>query len=75
MSYILKEADTVMVNLQDLANNLLSAKKVGIGPAALPAELQSNIDDISKKINDVTIHFRDITTTNSNEIRVLMHPV
>ncbi|KAM7508280.1 hypothetical protein LguiA_018733 [Lonicera macranthoides] len=75
MSYILKEADTVLVNLQDLLNNLLSAKKVGIGPAALPAELQSKIDGISKEINDVASHFRNITTTNSNEIRVLMHPV
>ncbi|CAK9159019.1 unnamed protein product [Ilex paraguariensis] len=75
LSYLLHEADTIIVNLKNLFDNLLSAKNVAVGQSSLTAEYQNSIDDIGKTINIVSDEFRNVTGKNSNEIRSFLDPM
>lgn len=74
-SFFLHKADEVIVNLRNVLDNLMAAKNIGVGQAALPDKLKANIDDARKTINDVTASFRIITQKNSHDIRSFLHPL
>ena len=74
-SFVLHEADDVIVKLGDVLHDLLAAKNSSVGRAVLPDDLKANIDSTGKTINAVTAQFRNITTKNSQDIRSLLSPL
>ncbi|CAI9100926.1 OLC1v1038117C1 [Oldenlandia corymbosa var. corymbosa] len=75
VAFVLHQADTVIVKLKDLVDNLLAARNSNVGQSIMPRELQANIDDIQKRINDVSGQFRNVTQTNSDDIRQFLNPL
>ncbi|XP_071910945.1 uncharacterized protein [Coffea arabica] len=74
-SFVLHEADDVIVKLGDVLHDLLAAKNSSVGRAVLPDDLKADIDSTGKTINAVTAQFRNITTKNSQDIRSLLSPL
>lgn len=75
LSYILHQADTVVVNLQNLLSNLEAAKSVGVGQITLPDEIKGEIDTMAITINQLADTFHNVTGKNSHDIRNFLDPL
>uniref|UniRef100_A0A5B7BHK8 Uncharacterized protein n=1 Tax=Davidia involucrata TaxID=16924 RepID=A0A5B7BHK8_DAVIN len=69
LSYVLRQADTVVSNLTNLFNYLLSAK------SAVPTELRGDIDHIHTQINLVSSNIHNVTGKSSKDIGHFLYPV
>lgn len=75
LSYVLKQADTVVQNLRNVFNYLMGAKKIGEGQAYFSADLQAQISDMQRNINDLADNLRNVTGKSSGDIRKYVAPL
>lgn len=75
MSYVLKEANTVVQNLRNVFNYLMAAKKIGNGQALLSGELQTQIDVMQKNVNDFADKLGTVAENRSEDIRKYIQPL
>ncbi|KAF7133343.1 hypothetical protein RHSIM_Rhsim09G0014400 [Rhododendron simsii] len=75
LSYVLKQADTVVQNLRNVFNYLMGAKKIGEGQAYFSPDLQAQIGDMQRNINDLADNLRNVTGKSSGDIRKYIQPL
>ncbi|XP_017240916.1 uncharacterized protein LOC108213620 [Daucus carota subsp. sativus] len=73
--YVLDQADVAFGNLRNLINNLLAAKKIGVDQLGLPAEVQSQIDQIGGKINYYADKLHTVSKHSTVDIWMFMRPI
>lgn len=67
--YVVGRADTTVENLRNLSGYLGAAKRIGVDAIFLPADVQSNIDNVLTKINSAANTLSDKTKKNSKSIQ------
>ncbi|KAJ4707833.1 Transmembrane protein [Melia azedarach] len=75
LDYILYQADTTVQKLQDVSNNLATAKQIAVDKVFLPSNIQTDIDNIETKLNSSASTLADETEKNSQDIRDLLDSV
>ncbi|KAI5320745.1 PREDICTED: transmembrane [Prunus dulcis] len=69
LKYVVSQADTTVENLRNLSGYLGAAKRIGVDAIFLPADVQSNIDNVLTKINSASNTLSDKTEKNSKRIQ------
>lgn len=69
------EADSTVDKLRNVSDLMAQAKQVGIDRVFLPANVQTDIDDIQTKINASASTLADQTTKNADDIQDLLDSV
>ena len=75
MDYVVRQADSAAENLKNVSRYLDAAKDVGIGPIALPQNVQRDIESVDKKINASSAILEQVTRDNSDDIRQVFRSV
>ncbi|KAH7835572.1 hypothetical protein Vadar_027473 [Vaccinium darrowii] len=75
VSYVLKEANTVVQNLRNVFNYLMAAKEIDNGQALLSGELQTQIDVMQKNVNDFADKLGTVAENRSEDIRKYIQPL
>ncbi|PQQ05349.1 transmembrane protein [Prunus yedoensis var. nudiflora] len=69
LHYVVGRADTTVENLRNLSGYLGAAKRIGVEAVFLPADVQSNIDNVLTKINSAANTLSSKTKKNSKSIQ------
>lgn len=69
------QADTTVQKLQEVSNNLATAKQISVQKVFLPSNVQSDIDNVESKLNSSASTVADETAKNSHDIRDLLDSV
>ncbi|KAK9207875.1 hypothetical protein WN944_000224 [Citrus x changshan-huyou] len=75
LEYVVYQADTTVQKLQEVSNNLATAKQISVQKVFLPSNVQSDIDNIESKLNSSASIVADETAKNSHDIRDLLDSV
>ncbi|XP_019437766.1 PREDICTED: uncharacterized protein LOC109343762 isoform X1 [Lupinus angustifolius] len=75
LHYVVDQADSTVDKLRNVSDFLAQAKQVGIDRVFLPANVQSDIDEVETKINTSATTLADQTKENSNNIQDLLDSV
>lgn len=65
----MNQAETTVDNLNNVSEYLASAKRVGVNQIFLPQNVQNNIDNVDKMINDSAKTLDHETKKNSKDIQ------
>lgn len=74
-AFVLDEADTAFGNLGNLFDNLLEAKKIGVDQLGLPAQIQSQIDQIGGKINYYADKLHSVSKNSTEDLWNFLSPM
>ncbi|KAK1392730.1 Protein tweety like [Heracleum sosnowskyi] len=74
-AFVLDEADGAFGNLRNLINNLLEAKKIGVDELSLPADMQSQIDQIGGKINFYADRLHSVSKHGAEDLWNFLRPI
>lgn len=72
LEYVVHQADITVVQLRNASDYLASAKQLGVDQVYLPANVQTDIDQIGGKINSSANTLAEKTVENSKDIRDLL---
>lgn len=72
LEYVVHQADIAVVQLRNASDYLASAKQLGVDQVYLPANVQTDIDQIGGKINSSANTLAEKTVENSKDIRDLL---
>ncbi|KAH9760552.1 transmembrane protein [Citrus sinensis] len=75
LEYVVYQADTTVQKLQEVSNNLATAKQISVQKVFLPSNVQSDIDNVESKLNSSASTVADETAKNSHDIRDLLDSV
>ncbi|XP_057968300.1 uncharacterized protein LOC131157883 [Malania oleifera] len=75
LDYVVHKASTTVDNLRSVSGYLSAAKKVGVDQVTLADNIQSNIDNIQKKINTSANTLSERTKKNSRDIQQVLDDV
>lgn len=75
LEYVVHTADTTVDKLNNVSEFLSVAKQTGVDQVFLPANVQTDIDQIQSKINSSASTFSDQTVDNSDDIHDLLDSV
>ncbi|KAM7459539.1 hypothetical protein LguiA_036533 [Lonicera macranthoides] len=75
LEYVVDTADTTVDKLKNVSEFLSAAKQTGVDQVFLPANVQTDIDQIQNKINSSASTFSDQTVDNSDDIHDLLDSV
>ncbi|KAL1224664.1 hypothetical protein V5N11_001104 [Cardamine amara subsp. amara] len=75
LAYVMSQADSTVSQLRAISDYLASAKQVGVLQVSLPANVQTEIDQIGAKLNSSVATITEKTTHSSNEIRHFLDSV
>ncbi|CAI9092656.1 OLC1v1027966C1 [Oldenlandia corymbosa var. corymbosa] len=69
LQYVVDQADGTVSNIKNVSGYLSAAKQVGVAQVFLPANVQSDIDEIQNKLNSSATTLSTRTEKNSKDIR------
>ncbi|KAL3497321.1 hypothetical protein ACH5RR_040053 [Cinchona calisaya] len=75
LQYVVDQADTTAGNLRDVSGYLSAAKQVQVARFFLPANVQTDIDEIQTKLNSSANTLSDQTNKNSKNIKEVINDV
>ncbi|KAF8400575.1 hypothetical protein HHK36_013874 [Tetracentron sinense] len=75
LEYVVKQADTTVVNLKNVSDYLVAAKRIGVAQVSLPSNVQANIDNIKMKIHAAASTLSKQTVKNSKDIQDVLDTV
>ncbi|XP_028798231.1 uncharacterized protein LOC114753695 [Neltuma alba] len=75
LEYVVGQADSAEGKLRNVSDYLVQAKQVGIDRVFLPANVQTDIDDVQTKINASASTLADQTEKNADDIQDLLDSV
>lgn len=75
LSYVMSQADSTVSQLKAISDYLISAKQIGILQVSLPANVQTEIDQIGSKLTSSIATITDKATSSSNNIRNFLNSV
>ncbi|KAM5564409.1 hypothetical protein ABKV19_018813 [Rosa sericea] len=75
LEYVVNQADMTVGQLRNASDYLAAAKQLGVDQVYLPANIQTDIDQIGGKLNSSANTLAQQTTENSDDIRDLLDSV
>ncbi|XP_004292739.1 PREDICTED: uncharacterized protein LOC101314155 [Fragaria vesca subsp. vesca] len=75
LEYVVNQADVTVGQLRNASDYLAAAKQLGVDQVFLPANVQTDIDQIGGKLNFSANTLAQQTTENSDDIRELIESV
>ncbi|KAG2298698.1 hypothetical protein Bca4012_010176 [Brassica carinata] len=75
LAYVMSQADSTVSQLIAISDYLTSAKQIGILQVSLPANVQTEIDQIGAKLTSSIATITDKATSSSNNIRNFLNSV
>uniref|UniRef100_A0A0D9VM86 Uncharacterized protein n=1 Tax=Leersia perrieri TaxID=77586 RepID=A0A0D9VM86_9ORYZ len=69
LNFVVGQANFTVDNLNNLSDSLSAAKKVDIGRAFLPSDVQNQINEIQGKLNSSATELATRTTNNSEKLQ------
>ncbi|KAG9147007.1 hypothetical protein Leryth_005267 [Lithospermum erythrorhizon] len=75
LDYVVDQANKTAENLKDVSEYLAAAKRIGVDQVFLPANVQTDIDEIQTKINSSATTLATRTADNSDDIKHLIDSV
>lgn len=75
LEYVVNQADVTVGQLRNASDYLAAAKQLGVDQVFLPANVQTDIDQIGGKLNFSANTLAQRTMENSDDIRELIESV
>ncbi|KAL6502104.1 hypothetical protein OROGR_027237 [Orobanche gracilis] len=75
LDYVVQQANTTSENLRNVSDYLSAAKQINVDQVFLPSNIQTDIDQIQKKINSSATMLSSKTEDNSEKIKNLIESV
>ncbi|XP_050366130.1 uncharacterized protein LOC126784690 [Argentina anserina] len=75
LEYVVNQADVTVGQLRNASDYLAAAKQLGVDQVYLPANIQTDIDQIGGKLNSSANTLSQQTAENSDDIRELLDSV
>ncbi|KAL5988125.1 hypothetical protein ACLOJK_035888 [Asimina triloba] len=75
LEYVVHQANLTVDNLRNFSNNLAAAKAVGVNRVFMPAAVQTDIDQIQRKLNSSSNELSSRTLDNSHNIQDVLDDV
>ncbi|CAN8287818.1 unnamed protein product [Cochlearia groenlandica] len=75
LEYVMSQADSTVSQLKAISDYLTSAKAAGVLQVFLPANVQTEIDQIGAKLSSSVAKITEKTTNSSNDIRHFLDSV
>ncbi|CAN1287840.1 hypothetical protein LINPERPRIM_LOCUS19743 [Linum perenne] len=75
LEYVVSQADSTVENLKNVSDYLASAKLLGVDQVFLPADVQTDIDQIGGRINSSASLLSEKSSENAGDMRDLLDSV
>lgn len=75
LKYVEGQADATVMRLRDVSSSLVSARQVAVDQVFLPANVQTDIEQIEMKLNSSANYVEDKTKHGSDDIQDLLDSV
>ncbi|XP_024014306.1 uncharacterized protein LOC18022201 isoform X2 [Eutrema salsugineum] len=75
LEYVMSQADSTVSQLRAISDYLASAKQIAVLQVSLPANVQTEIDQIGAKLDSSVATITEKTTNSSNDIRHFLDSV
>lgn len=75
LAYVMSQADSTVSQLKAISDYLTSARQIGVLHVTLPANVQTEIDQIGAKLSTSIATITDKATSSSNNIRNFLNSV
>lgn len=75
LDYVVSQADFTVGELRNVSDYLSQAKQLGVDQVFLPANVQTDIDQIQIKINSSASNVADKTAENADDMKDLLDSV
>lgn len=75
LAYVMSQADSTVSQLKAISDYLTSARQIGVLHVTLPANDQTEIDQIGAKLSTSIATITDKATSSSNNIRNFLNSV
>lgn len=75
LAYVMSQADSTVSQLKAISDYLTSAEQIRVLQVSLPANVQTEIDQIGAKLTSSITTITDKATSSSNDIRNFLNSV
>lgn len=75
LAYVMSQADSTVSQLKAISDYLTSAEQIRVLQVSLPANVQTEIDQIGAKLTSSIATITDKATSSSNDIRNFLNSV